>query len=152
VQTVTKTYRQGQILKLIRAQPIRTQEELSTALAKLGIEVTQVTLSRDIHQLGLVKGPDGYQEPGGTASASPEEIATTLKRILQEYAREVKTAQNLVIIRTLRGTAAPVADALEHEQWPEIVGTIAGEDTVFAAASDSRQALKAKEKLLALLR
>jgi transcriptional regulator of arginine metabolism len=148
---VTKTYRQAQILRLIRAQSIRTQEELSAALSKIGIEVTQVTLSRDVHHLGLVKGPNGYQEPGGPAAASKESV-TPLKRAVVEYLREIKTAQNLVIIRTVRGTAAPLADALDQERWPEIAGTIAGEDTVFAAANDSRQALKAKEKLLALLR
>lgn len=138
-------------MKLIRANSIRTQEELSTALGKTGIEVTQVTLSRDIRQLGLVKGPNGYQEPG-EAAPSAEAAATVLKRVVQEYVREVKTAQNLVIIRTVRGTAAPMADALDQEHWPELVGTIAGEDTVFAAANDPRQAQKVRERLLALIR
>ncbi|MBI2820245.1 MAG: ArgR family transcriptional regulator [Acidobacteria bacterium] len=148
---MTKTYRQAQILKLIRAQPIRTQEELSTALAKSGIEVTQVTLSRDIRQLGLVKGANGYQEPAEAASSAGQ-MATALKRAVEEYVREVKTAQNLVIIKTVRGTAAPMADALDRERWAEITGTIAGEDTVFAAATDVRQARKVKDRLLALLR
>ena len=58
-----KTFRQGQILNLIREQTIRTQEDLASALKKIGIDVTQVTLSRDMHELGLVKGPQGYQEP-----------------------------------------------------------------------------------------
>ncbi|MBI3933298.1 MAG: ArgR family transcriptional regulator [Acidobacteria bacterium] len=148
---MTKTYRQAQILKLIRAHSIRTQEELSAALGKTGMEVTQVTLSRDIRQLGLVKGPNGYQEQA-EAAATAEEGATALKRAMLEYVREVKAAQNLVIIRTVRGTAAPMADALDHAHWPEIAGTIAGEDTVFAAANDARQAQKVKERLLALLR
>ena len=148
---MTKTYRQAQILKLIRAHSIRTQEELSAALGKTGIEVTQVTLSRDIRQLGLVKGPTGYQE-AGEAAPSAEEATTVLKRVVQEYVREVKTAQHLVIIRTVRGTAAPMADALDHERWPELAGTIAGEDTVFAAAYDRRLAQKVMERLLALLR
>ena len=149
---MTKTYRQAQILKLIRAQPIRTQEDLSVALAKSGIEVTQVTLSRDIHQLGLVKGPNGYQEPGESASSASGESAATLKRAVEEYVREVQTAQNLVIIRTVKGTAAPVADALDQEGWAEVAGTIAGEDTIFVAAVDARRAQKVREKLLSFLR
>ena len=146
---MTKTYRQAQILKLIRSQTIRTQEELSESLGKTGIRVTQVTLSRDIHELGLVKGPKGYQETGSKGSSA--ETVTGLKRALHEYVREVKTAQNLVIIKTVRGTAAPVADALESEGWPETVGTIAGEDTVFVAAPDAKRAQQTREKLLALL-
>jgi transcriptional regulator of arginine metabolism len=147
---MTKTYRQAQILSLIRTQPIRTQEELSTALAKSGIEVTQVTLSRDIRQLGLVKGANGYQEPGEAAASAGGPIGS-LRRAVEEYVREVRTAQNLVIIRTVRGTAAPMADALDQEGWAEVAGTIAGEDTIFVAAFDARRAQKVKEKLLALL-
>jgi transcriptional regulator of arginine metabolism len=147
---MTKTYRQAQILKLIRSRPIRTQEELSATLGKAGIEVTQVTLSRDIRQLGLVKGPNGYQEPP-EAPPSAGDAVVALRRAVGEYIREVRTAENLVVIRTVRGTAAPMADALEHEEWPGVVGTIAGEDTIFVAAIDARWAQKVKDKLLALL-
>jgi transcriptional regulator of arginine metabolism len=147
---VTKTYRQAQILKLIRAHPIRTQEELSAILGKAGIEVTQVTLSRDIRQLGLVKGPNGYQEPV-EAPSNAGEAAVALRRAVTEYIREIKTAENIVIIRTFRGTAAPMADALDQEGWPEIAGTIAGEDTIFVAAYDARRAQKVKDRILALL-
>ena len=148
---MTKTYRQAQILKLIRAQSIRTQEELSAALEKIGSRVTQVTLSRDIRELGLVKGPPGYQEPGPSAPAASES-GNALKRAVEAYVREVRVAQNLVIIRTVRGTSAPVGDALDRAGWPEIVGTIAGEDTVFVATPDARRAQQARDKLLALLR
>lgn len=148
---MTKTYRQEEILKLIRAQPVRTQEELSAALEKTGIRVTQVTLSRDIHELGLVKGPKGYREAGPSALAEPEPRGSALRRAIEEYVREVKVAQNLVIIKTVRGTAAPVADALDRGGWPEIIGTIAGEDTVFVATPDARRAQQARDKLMALL-
>jgi len=147
---MTKSYRHGQILNLIRSQPIRTQEEMAGALARLGIEVTQVTLSRDLRELGLVKGPLGYREPD-RATVSTEE-PDSLKRALEEFVRDVKTAQNLVIIRTAAGNAQPVAVALDRQAWPEIIGTVAGDDTVFAATPDPRQAVRAKEKLLALLR
>jgi len=148
---VTKTYRQAQILKLIRTQPIRTQEELSAALGKMGFEVTQVTLSRDIRELGLVKGSQGYQEAAPTAAPAGEH-SNALRRVVEETVRDVRTAQNLVIIRTSAGNSAPLAYALDREGWPEIVGTIAGEDTVFVAAPDARQAQRIREKLLALVR
>ena len=132
-------------------QPIRTQEDLSAALGKVGIDVTQVTLSRDIRELGLVKAAMGYQEQTQAAAGAPDS-ANALKWAAGEYLREVRTALNLVIIKTVRGTAAPLADALDQENWPEVAGTIAGEDTIFVAAPDARRAQRLKEKLLALLR
>jgi transcriptional regulator of arginine metabolism len=148
---VTKRFRQTEILKLIRRRPVHTQEEIAAALQKLGVEVAQVTLSRDIHELGIVKGPQGYFEPLQTAAAD-EERAKTLKKAVGEFVRDIKTAQNLVILQTASGNSAPVAYALDKMGWPEIVGTIAGEDTVFAASPDARQALKVRERLLSLLR
>ena len=147
---MTKAYRHGQILNLIRTQPIRTQEDMAQALQAIGIAVTQVTLSRDIRELGLVKGPQGYREPDRSAASDNE--ASTLKRTLEEFVRDVKTAQNLVIIRTAAGNAQPVGAAIDRQAWPEILGTIAGDDTVFAATPDPRAAARAKDKLLALLR
>jgi len=147
---MTKAYRHGQILNLIRSQPIRTQEDMAHALQSIAIAVTQVTLSRDIRELGLVKGPQGYREPD--RSAAPDSEASTLKRTLEEFVRDVKTAQNLVIIRTAAGNAQPVGAAIDRQAWPEILGTIAGDDTVFAATPDARAATRAKDKLLALLR
>ena len=147
---MTKAYRHGQILNLIRSQPIRTQEDMAQALQGIGIAVTQVTLSRDIRELGLVKGQQGYREP--FRATAPENEASNLKRTLEEFVRDIKTAQNLVIIRTAAGNAQPVGAAIDRQAWPEILGTLAGDDTVFAAARDARAAVKAKEKLLALLR
>ena len=147
-----KTFRQGQILNLIRNQAIRTQEELAAALKTVGIDVTQVTLSRDVRELGLVKGTQGYREPQEVSQAGPVDETGTLKWLLEEFVRDVSTAQHLVIIKTAPGNAQPVALALDKEGWPEIVGTIAGDDTVFAAAPDLKQAIRAKEKLLALMR
>lgn len=145
-----KTFRQGQILNLIRSQAIRTQEELAVGLKKVGIDVTQVTLSRDIHDLGLVKAAQGYVEPQRRDRAGQPEVGT-LKWLLQEFVRDVKTAHHLVIIKTAPGNAQPVAAALDREEWPEIVGTLAGDDTVFAATPDAKQAQKAKDRLLALM-
>ena len=146
-----KTFRQGQILNLIHGRPIHTQEELASGLKKLGIEVTQVTLSRDIHELGLVKTPQGYLEPQRAEHLARAELST-LKWLLEEFVRDVRTAGQLLVIKTAPGNAQPVAVALDREEWPEIIGTLAGDDTVFAAAPDSKRANKAKEKLLALMR
>ena len=146
-----KTFRQGQILNLIREQTIRTQEDLASALKKIGIDVTQVTLSRDMHELGLVKGPQGYQEPQ-QVNADERTDENSLQWVFHEFVRDVTVAQNIVILKTKSGNAQSVAEALDHEAWPEIVGTIAGENTVFAAAPNSKQALRAKERLLGFLR
>ena len=136
-----KTFRQGQILNLIRNQAVHTQEELAEALKTLGIEVTQVTLSRDIRELGLVKAPQGYREPQVATQVGLAEETGTLKWLVEEFVRDVVTAQHLVIIKTAPGNAQPVAVALDKEGWPEIVGTIAGDDTVFVAAPYLKQAL-----------
>ncbi len=146
-----KPFRQGQILNLIRSQPIRTQEELSLALKKLGIDVTQVTLSRDMREIGLVKTPQGYREAQQLASAAKGQSGA-LKHAVEEFVRDVQTAQNIVIIQTDPGNASPLAEALDNGDWPEIVGTIAGDNTVFAVAPDSKRAFQAREKLLRLLR
>ena len=145
-----KTFRQGQILNLIRSQTIRTQDELATALKKLGIDVTQVTLSRDMRELGLVKGSQGYSEPSAETAVASE--VGTFQWTLEEFVRDVKTAQNLVVITTAPGHAQTVAVALDQEGWPEIVGTLAGDDTVFVASPDAKGALKLRAKLLGLMR
>jgi transcriptional regulator of arginine metabolism len=148
---VKKTFRQGQILNLIRSQTVRTQEELAASLKKLGTDVTQVTLSRDIHELGLVKTAHGYAESQAQDTAAQAE-EDGLKWTLEEFVRDVKVACNLVIIKTAPGNAQTVAVALDREGWPEILGTIAGDDTVFAATPDGKQAAKIRGKLLGLLK
>jgi len=150
---VKKTFRQGQILNLIRTHPVHTQEELAHALQKLGIDVAQVTLSRDIRELGLLKTADGYREASGLAAApgGPSD-QSALQRAVEEFVLDIKVAGNLLIIKTHVGGAQPVGLALDQEGWPEIAGTLAGDDTVFAAAPDARRAARAREKLLALLR
>jgi transcriptional regulator of arginine metabolism len=147
---VKKTFRQGQILNLIRSQSIRTQEELASALKKNGIDVTQVTLSRDVHELGLVKGPTGYREtaPDGTRTAE----VGTLQWMLEEFVLDVKTACNLVVLKTAPGNAQTVAAALDRQGWSQIVGTLAGDDTVFAATPDNKQAVQVQNKLFEMMR
>jgi len=140
-----KAYRQGQILNLIQAKPIYTQEQLAAELARLGIRATQVTLSRDIRELGLVKTPRGYrrmEDPAG----GPE-----LGMVAREFLRDVRVAQNLVVLKTLPGNANTLAAALDRENWPEVVGTVAGDDTVLVVAPNAAQARKVRQKLLKLV-
>jgi transcriptional regulator of arginine metabolism len=142
---MTKTYRQGQILKLIRSRKIGTQEELAQELKNLGIAATQVTLSRDLRDLRLVKTREGYQE------MAPEETGPGFSVLAGEFLNDVLRAQNLVVLKTSPGHANSVAVALDNEGWPEVVGTIAGDDTILIITPDSPTAEAVQEKLLALL-
>ena len=142
---MTKTYRQGQILKLIRGKRISTQEELAAELAKLDIAATQVTLSRDIRDLRLVKTRDGYKE------MAPEDTGPGFTVLASEFLKDVLRAQNLVILKTSPGHANSVAVALDNEQWPQVVGTIAGDDTILVITPDTPTGEAVQEKLLELL-
>ncbi len=142
---MTKTYRQGQILKLIRGMRISTQEELAQELGKLGIAATQVTLSRDIRDLRLVKTRDGYQE------MAPEETGPEFSNLAAEFLKDVLRAQNLLILKTSPGHANSVAVALDNEEWPQILGTIAGDDTILVITPDTPTGEAVQERLLDLL-
>jgi transcriptional regulator of arginine metabolism len=142
---MTKTYRQGQILKLIRARRISTQEELAQELRNQGIAATQVTLSRDIRDLRLVKTRDGYQE------MAPEETGPQFSLLATEFLLDVLRAQNMVVLKTSPGHANSVAVALDREQWPEVMGTIAGDDTILVITPDNATSEAVQDKLVQLL-
>jgi transcriptional regulator of arginine metabolism len=142
---MAKSYRQGQILKLIRSRSIVTQQELAEALGRLGIQATQVTLSRDIHELGLVKTSEGYRQIGG------EPAGPDLATLVTEFLWDVRPAQNLVVLKTAPANASSLAAALDHAGWPEVVGTIAGDDTILVVAPDGRTANELGRKLRELL-
>ncbi|MEO7653698.1 MAG: ArgR family transcriptional regulator [Bryobacteraceae bacterium] len=142
---MSKSYRQGQILQLIRLGEIFTQEELAQGLKKSGIVATQVTLSRDIADMGLVKTPEGYRE------MAAEETKPQLARLASEFLVDVRVAQNLVVLKTAPGHANSVAVALDRAQWPDVVGTIAGDDTILVIAPDKATAAEVRKKLLGML-
>ena len=142
---INKSYRQGQILKLIRGQAVSTQEELAAELKKLGVMTTQVTLSRDIKELGLVKTPDGYRQ------IAPQSAGPDLATIIAEFLQDVRVAQNLLVLKTPPGHASTLAIALDQEEWDEVVGTLAGDDTVLVIAPDAGTAAALQGKLLGYL-
>ena len=142
-------YRRNLILELVQSETVATQEELRRKLARRGIRVTQATVSRDIEELRLVKTREGYRLPDATEPAAPSQ--PTLAIVLKEFVREVAQASNLVIVKTHPGNAHTVAVALDAEQWPEVAGTVAGDDTIFVATARARDAARLRKKLLAIL-
>jgi transcriptional regulator of arginine metabolism len=136
-----KTRRQQVILDVIAGQPVRSQEQLRTRLLAAGFDVTQATLSRDIRELGLVKGgPEGaYQAPGPVAP-NGKVAESALQRAIAEYLVRVDRVQQLVLLRTGIGRAQALCVALDDARLPEVVGTVAGEDTVLVIAPDVRRA------------
>jgi transcriptional regulator of arginine metabolism len=141
---MNKSYRQAQILALIRARAIHTQEDLARELKELGVETTQVTLSRDIRELGLVKTAEGYRP------ISREADGPAFATVAANYLVEVRVARNLVVLKTTPGNANTLAVALDRQDWPEVVGTIAGDDTVLAVSPDEAAADALWRRLLTL--
>lgn len=141
---MTKSLRQEQILRLVRTHPVHTQDDLAKLLHGVGIEATQVTLSRDIRELRLVKTPEGYREIGREGGPHFELLAG-------EFLQDVRCAQNQVVLKTAPGHASSIAVALDNEEWPEVVGTIAGDDTILVITPDTSTAGKVYKRFLALL-
>ena len=146
---MNKNYRQNRILKLIRAQSLHTQEDLARALAKHNIAATQVTLSRDVRDLGLVKTPGGYSETGG--GEGPAQTRPEMAALAREVLLEVRQAQNMLVLKTPPANANALAAALDRADWPEITGTIAGDDTVLVVAPDTKTATALYAKVLKFL-
>ena len=142
---MSKNYRQGQILKLVRSKQIYTQDELAQELKAVGIIATQVTLSRDLRDLRLVKTQEGYQE------LPADETIPQLETLARDFLRDVRGAQNLLVLKTAPGYASPIAVALDNEDWDDVVGTIAGDDTVLVVAPDSKTAESVRRRLLEIL-
>lgn len=144
-----KADRHKAIQELLVATPVPNQDDLRRRLAQRGFHVTQATLSRDIHELRLMKGPRGYILPsnGGETEADLPGIGELLK----SFGLEVRLAMNLLVLITTTGSAQPVAAALDYEEWPEVIGTIAGDDTVLLICTAETQARTVKRRLDDLL-
>src|SRR3954466_8629750 len=137
---MSKPARQSLIMEVLQVAPAPSQDELRKKLKKHGLTVTQATLSRDIHEMGLVKTPEGYSLPETIHPADPG-LPSPL-RLVREFVRGVREAQNLLILKPSVGSPQPVAAALDGEQFPECVGTIAGDDSILIVSPD-RKAAKA---------
>jgi len=146
---MSKRTRQNTLLELVQQQPYRNQDELRRALTRRGFDVTQATLSRDIHELGLVKTSDGYAPQEGEQAA--ESTLPPAIRLVREFVLDVKEAQNLLVIRTALGSAQPVAAALDAEGWTEVVGTVAGDDTLLIISQNRRSAQKMAARIRGML-
>ena len=145
---MSKRLRQSELQKLIREKTLHTQDELAAELARKGITATQVTLSRDLRQLAIVKTPEGYRRRDAVAQAAPS--PDHLARVLHEFLRQTNVAQNLVVLKTNPGSANAVALALDTAGLPEIVGTVAGDDTILVATPDPAAARRLARELAEL--
>lgn len=145
----SKRLRQGQILRLVSEDDVSNQDDLRRLLAQRGMRVTQATLSRDLQDLGLVKTAEGYRKVEGAEAESGSE--QRLERALREFLLDVREAQNLLVLKTPPGGAQSLAAALDAGHWREVVGTVAGDDTVLVVTPSraARASLRKKmEKLL----
>jgi len=145
---VSKQERHHLIRQLLAAESIGSQDELRRRLMRRGCDVTQATLSRDVHELRLYKGPNGYAAPNGNGHVEEEEEEQpAVGEVLSGFGLTVRQAQNQLVLRTTGGAAQPVALAIDHEEWSDVVGTLAGDDTVLIICPDQRRASSLKEKL-----
>jgi transcriptional regulator of arginine metabolism len=151
-----KLERHNAIQELVGSSLIQSQNDLRRKLRRRGFAVTQATLSRDLHELHLFKGPGGYGLPNG--NGTPAEMAgqeddgpPSVADVLETFGLRSRQAMNQVVIGTVMGGAQPVAAALDYEQWPEVVGTLAGDDTVLVICPDLRRAAEVQAKVRRIL-
>jgi transcriptional regulator of arginine metabolism len=150
---VIKRLRQQQIRDLIATRTIRTQHELAAALRERGYRATQATISRDVSEMGLIKqtknGERGYAIPPRV-----EQLETSgeerLAMVLRDLPIDIRPAGLLIVVKAVPGSAHAIAAALDRTGWPEVAGSIAGDDTVFIAATDRRAAERVRRRLMTL--
>ena len=150
-----KFQRHNAIRELVAHSLVSNQDELRRKLRRRGFEVTQATLSRDIHELRLSKGPGGYVLPNGNgsngAAADVDDSPPSVAEMIESFGLRASQAMNQVVVRTVMGGAQPLAAALDYEGWPEVVGTIAGDDTVLVICPDPRRAGEVEARLRTIL-
>lgn len=149
-----KTERQKKIVDIITQQVICTQDELVKALAAEGIKATQATISRDIKELGLIKVPSDdnnlyrYALPADTRTMNP---LVRLHKVFKDSVVSVDYSENIIVIRTLTGNAHAVAACLDYSEWDEVLGTVAGDDTIFVVVKPKSAVSKIYQTLINLL-
>jgi transcriptional regulator of arginine metabolism len=150
---MSKLSRHQAIRELLELGPVPSQEELQRRLHKRGFEAGQATLSRDIRELGLIKSAQGYLLPAARENGANgvETSLPSVSRLVREFVTSVRTAQNLLVTKTSVGSAQPVAAALDGENWPEAVGSIAGDDTILIVCPDKRSAARLRDRIEGML-
>lgn len=145
-----KAQRQAAILELVAREAVHSQEQLRRRLRAQGFDVTQATLSRDIRALGLIKrAADGAYQPSHLEEVAPAAAGIALHRALSEYASHVDCVQQLVVLRTGPGQAQLLALAIDRARLPDVVGTLAGDDTILVISRDARRARALAKELSA---
>ena len=146
---MSKTERHNAIRELVGTALISNQEELRRKLIRRGFDVTQATVSRDIHELHLYKGPNGYALPNGNGNGNGREDndLPSVHEVLSSFGLKVNQAQNQLVLITTGGSAQAVALAIDHEDWLEVVGTLAGDDTVLIICPDLKRASQLRTRL-----
>lgn len=147
-----KTMRHNAIRELVTHGQVASQDELRRKLRRRGFAVTQATLSRDIHELRLSKGPGGYSFSNGAGHAVEDNSTPSLEGMMEGFGLRVRRALNQVVVASTAGGAQPLAMALDHAGWSDIVGTLAGDDTVLIICSDHRRAGDVESRLKAMLK
>lgn len=136
-----KARRQSAIVDIVQRAPVRSQEQLRRSMRAAGFDVTQATLSRDIRELGLVKGgTDGAYQSPATPQRTPGNGQALLNRAAADYLVRVDRVQQMVVLRTGPGQAQLLGVAIDSAKLPEVVGTLAGDDTILVIAPDARRA------------
>ena len=148
-----KTVRQVAILDIIEKQEIETQEELASALNARGIRVTQATVSRDIKELRLLKvlTPSGKYKYA-TGDQADNNLTDRFIRMLAESLLSVSSANNLIVVKTLSGSANVAAEALDSMHWPEVLGTLAGDNTVLLIIRSNEEALTVTSRIREMMK
>jgi len=146
---MNKTLRQRAVLEALRQGPVGSQEDLQRALRKRGFKVGQATLSRDIRDLNLSKTAAGYTLPQGEGAGAL--ALPPVQRLVREFVLDVRPAQNLLVLKTIVGSAQPVAAALDDQEWEEVLGTIAGDDAILIVCPDKDDARKVAARIEEML-
>src|SRR6267154_1938185 len=144
-----KALRQRAVLEVLRQGAVASQEDLQRALRKRGFKVGQATLSRDIRDLKLSKTAAGYTLPQGEGAASL--ALPPVQRLVREFVLDCRPAQNLLVVKTIVGSAQPVAAALDDQEWEEVVGTVAGDDAILIVCPDKDAARKVASRIEEML-
>ena len=141
---MVKARRHQRILDILRSKPIQTQEDLSAELAREGMSVTQATISRDIKELRLIKAPvgDGSYRYTVPVDRNIDDINRRIERVFREAVISVEDSDNIVVIRTLEGAAQAIGAIVDDLDWPEVVGSLAGDDTIFVVVKPAEKALE----------